>query len=168
MAFRSESFCAFSVETPLAATDTADYLAKAAAFCNGTLAGTLNAELIVHPRTERRHGEALDRAVAELRYGTVAINQWPAMGFALGSTPWGAYPGASLTDIQSGLGFVHNALLLERIEKTVLRGPFRVFPKPVWFVTHRNAHRVGPRLAELEADPGFRHVPGILVNALRG
>jgi hypothetical protein len=37
-----------------------------------------------------------------------------------GYTPWGAYPGHTRQDIGSGIGFVHNAFMLEDIEKTVL------------------------------------------------
>ena len=54
------------------------------------------------------------------------------------------------------------------IEKTVVRGPFRPFPKPPWFSSHRTAHRLMPELTRYETD---RH-PGRLLpiawDALRG
>ena len=37
-------------------------------------------------------GVALERAIADLRYGTVAINHWPALGYGLGTLPWGGHP----------------------------------------------------------------------------
>ncbi len=168
LAFTTESFCPFTAEVPLVADGPDDFLARAVDFCNDHLYGTLNAEILVDPKTEKSLSSELDRTVEGLRYGTVAINHWPAMGFALGSTPWGAFPGHTLDDIQSGIGWVHNTFLFDRPEKTVIRGPFTVFPKPAWFVTHKNAHRVGERLARFEADPGPLGLPGIVWAALRG
>jgi acyl-CoA reductase-like NAD-dependent aldehyde dehydrogenase len=167
LAFTTESFCAVSAETALSGANEEDFLQSAIDFCNKRLHGTLNCSLIVHPKTEERLGVTLETAISDLSYGTVAINHWPAMGFALGSTPWGAFPGHRLDDIQSGRGSVHNTFLFEKPEKTVIDGPFRVFPKPAWFVTHRNAHRVGEHLTALEADPGPGRLPAIVVNALR-
>ena len=63
------------------------------------------------------------------------------MSYGLGSTPWGAFPGQPLNDVQSGRGFVHNTWLFERPQKSVIDGPFRVVPKPAWFVTHSAADR---------------------------
>ena len=48
-----------------------------------------------------------------------------------------------------------------------IRGPFRVRPKPPWFVTHRRAGSVARRLAALEWRPGLSHIPGIVFHALR-
>ncbi len=168
LAFTSESFCAFAAETALPAPNAARFLERAVEFCNERLYGTLNAGVILHPATARSLGSRLDDAVAALRYGSVGINHWPAMSYALGSTTWGAYPGATVDDVQSGIGVVHNASFFDAPEKSVIRGPFRVFPKPVWFVTHRGAHRVGPRLVALEGNPSLARVPGIVIAALAG
>ena len=137
-------------------------------FCNDRLHGTLNAGLVVHPRTRRELDGAIDRAVDELRYGSVAINHWPAMSYGLGATPWGAFPGQPLNDVQSGRGFVHNTWLFERPQKSVIEGPFRVLPKPAWFVTHTAAQEVGRELTRLEGDRSLLHLPAILWNALMG
>ncbi len=167
-AFTLESFCPITGETALGGDDAADFLSRAVEFCNDTLHGTLNAGIIVHPKTESELGDAVDNAIEKLRYGSVAINQWAALSYALGSTTWGAYPGHTLDDVQSGIGVVHNALLFDRPEKSVIRAPFRVFPKPAWFVTHKRGHEVGARLTRLEANPGLGQVPGIVLAALRG
>ena len=111
---------------------------------------------------------ALDQAIQSLRYGTVAINHWPALGFAFGTTPWGGHPSATLEDIQSGKGWVHNTFMLEDIEKCVIRGPLVVKPKPTWFANHRTAAEIGRRLVKLEAQPSFWKLPGLILNALRG
>lgn len=168
LAFTSESFCAFTAETSLAGANVHEFLANAVDFCNESLTGTLNVGLKMHPDTERELGSAVEEAAAALRYGTVSINHWPAIGFALGTTPWGAFPGHTLDDVQSGIGSVHNTFLFDRPEKSVIYGPFRVFPLPPWFVTHKNAHRVAEKLTMFEADPAWKHVPGILAQALRG
>ncbi len=166
--FRTESFCAITAVTTLPGDDAASFLRSAVSFCNETLWGTLNCCLLVHPATERRLGHALGDAIDALRYGTVAINHWAALGYALGTTPWGAAPGHTLDDIQSGIGWVHNTLLFDRPQKSVVRGPFRVRPRPPWFVTHQTIHQMGPALLRLELEPGLGRVPGVLWPALRG
>ena len=67
-------------------------------------------------------------AIVDLRYGTVAINHWPALGYAFGTTPWGGHQSATLENIQSGLGWVHNTYMLDGIDKAVVRGPLVVKP----------------------------------------
>ena len=168
LAFTTESFCAFTAETSLPGRDAGDFLDNAVEFCNETLHGTLNVGLKMHPSTERELGDRVEEAAAALRYGTVSINHWPAIGFALGTTPWGAFPGHTLDDVQSGIGSVHNTFLFDKPQKSVIYGPFRVFPLPPWFVTHKNAHKVGERLTMFEAEPGWAHIPGILAQAIRG
>ena len=61
----------------------------------------------------------------DLRYGAIGVNVWHALAFAMGSTTWGAYPGHSRTDIESGTGVVGNAAMFDRPQKSVVRGPFR-------------------------------------------
>ena len=149
-------------------------------FANERLAGTLGATLLVHPRTARTLGPALDRAVGALKYGAVGINLWNAAAFLIVESPWGAHPGHSLEDIQSGTGFVHNTFLLDGVEKTVVTGSFYPFPRglahgspallprPPWFVTHRTAPTTTRRFTYYACSPGYRHVPGILASALLG
>ncbi len=168
--FSTEPFCAILSETCVGSADPVEFLGAVTQFLNDELWGTLNAALIVHPACEKDAavGASMDRAIRELRYGTVAINHWPALGYAFGTTPWGGHPSANLKNIQSGLGWVHNTFMLDGIDKTVLRGPLRVWPHPVWFYDHRRAHEVGPRLAAFEADPGWRRLPGLVLEAVRG
>lgn len=166
--YRIEAFCAITAETPIEAPDVESFLARAVAFANEALWGSLNATVIVDPRTERRHASALDRAIGDLRYGTVSVNHWSAIGFGLGMTPWGAYPGHHRGDIQSGIGWVHNAFMFERAEKTVVHAPFRAWPKPPWYGSHRTAHRLLRRLVHFEADRSLLRLPAIVALALRG
>ena len=168
--YTTEAFCGIFGETSLAASSVAEFLDRAVDFANARLWGTLNATVIVHPATLRdpAAAAALERAIAGLRCGTVSVNQWSAIGFGLGVTPWGAYPGHRRTDIQSGTGWVHDSLMFSRVEKTVIRGPFRAWPKPIWFASHRTAHRLARRLVRFEAAPSLLRLPAIVVLALRG
>lgn len=168
--FRTEAFCSAFAETALVAASVPEYLERAVAFCNDTLWGTLNVTLIIHPAALRdaEVARAVEKAIEDLRYGTVSVNHWAALGYGNVVTPWGAFPGHARTDIQSGTGFVHNVLMFDRPQKTVFRGPFRARPKPVWFLTHETAHRLTPKLAAFEAAPSLAKLPGILALALRG
>ncbi|HEX2570680.1 MAG TPA: aldehyde dehydrogenase [Polyangia bacterium] len=168
--WRTEPFCGILTETALEAGDPAAFLGEAARFCNERLWGTLNAMMIVHPSIEKdpAGARAVTEAVDELRYGTVGINHWPAVSYALSSPPWGGHPSATLDNVQSGLGWVHNTFMLEGIEKAVLRGPFRAIPKPAWFYDHRNGHRVGAQLVDFEAAPGWGKVPRLALAGILG
>ncbi len=168
--FTTEAFCGVFGETGLEAASVPEYVDRAVAFCNERLWGTLNVTLIVHPGSlkDPETKRAVERAVANLRYGTVSINHWAAVGYGLVVTPWGAFPGHTARDIQSGVGFVHNTMMFDRPQKTVVQAPFYVWPKPVWFSTHKTAHRLTPKLYEFEAAPSMAKLPGILSLAVRG
>jgi hypothetical protein len=146
--YTTEAFCGLFAETALEASGVAEFLPRAVEFCNEVLWGTLNATILVHPRSlgDPAAHEALERAIADLRYGSVSINHWSAIAYALGVTTWGAFPGHPSHDIQSGAGVVHNTLMFSRPEKSVVRAPFRVWPTPPWFVTNRAATKIGPGL----------------------
>jgi acyl-CoA reductase-like NAD-dependent aldehyde dehydrogenase len=166
----TEAFCSVFGELPLPSADVTDYLRRAVAFANESLWGSLNATLIVHPATLRNPdiAAAFEQAVADLRYGTVSINHWSALGFALGITPWGAFPGHARNDIGSGTDVVHNTLMFSRSQKTVVRAPFRAWPKPIWFGTHRTARRLAPKLVRFEANPSLLRLAGMLPQAIWG
>lgn len=167
-AFTQESFCGVVAQTTLPGADAAAFLENAVRFCNTRLWGTLNASLLVHPRTEKALGERLDAAIDALHYGTVVINHWAALAYAFGSTPWGAAPGHTRDNIQSGVGVVHNAYMLDAPAKTVIRGPFVVRPRPPWFVTHKTSHRIARQMVPLERRPTWWRLPGIIAQAIRG
>jgi acyl-CoA reductase-like NAD-dependent aldehyde dehydrogenase len=168
--FQVEPFCAILSQTDLDEKDPAAFLAAATKFCNERLWGTLNACLVIDPRTEADPAvsKALDEAMVKLRYGTVAVNQWPALVFGACSAPWGGHPSATLADVQSGLGWVHNTFMLEGIEKAVLRGPCVLSPKPAWFYDNSMMQIIGSKLSEFEAAPSALKLPSLAIAALRG
>ncbi|MGH2481420.1 MAG: aldehyde dehydrogenase family protein, partial [Ktedonobacteraceae bacterium] len=133
--------------------------------------GTLNATILVHPASlkDPQVAAAVDRAIANLRYGSIGVNYWAGISFALGTTTWGAFPGHPLYDIQSGTGTVHNSLMFGRPQKSVLRSPFRATPTPTWFVSEAaKASKTFPKLVEFEEAPSLLKVPGVIKSAMFG
>jgi len=167
--FTTESFSPVLYETSVGSADPEEFLDAAVRFANERLWGTLSAGLVVHPKTTKdaQLGEAVERAIAALHYGTVSLNTWSGNSFAFASPPWGAYPGSTQADIQSGCGWVHNTPMLEGIEKTVLRYPVTMMPKAATFVTHRTAHTLMGRMTQLDARGSWSKLPGVLAAALR-
>ncbi|MGW5573955.1 aldehyde dehydrogenase family protein [Nocardia thailandica] len=158
----------------------AEYLRAAVDVANDRFVGTLGVNLVAHPDTIAALGAEFDDAIARLRYGTIAVNAWTAVGYLTPTAAWGAFPGHTLDDVQSGIGIVHNAWLIDNVERTVVRGPFRpaprsvlhgewtLAPKPPWFVTNRTADTTGRLLADFAADPRWAALPALFASALRG
>jgi acyl-CoA reductase-like NAD-dependent aldehyde dehydrogenase len=168
-AFTTEPFCSILSETEVGSDDPLEYLDAAVRFANERLWGTLSAALSASSRSlaDAAVGAAVERAIRALRYGSVCVNLWPGMAYASGTGPWGAYPGAALTDIQSGRGFVHNTCMLEGVEKLVMRGPAWSPVKLPYFPSHRSAHAMGRALTALEARGGWGMLPAVVWAALR-
>ncbi len=169
--FTTEAFCGLFAETTLEAGSVVAYIDKAVEFANEHVWGSLTVTLLVHPESlkDPRIAEAIERAVAKLRYGSIGVNYWGGTSFILGTTTWGAFPGHPINDIQSGNGVVHNTLMFSQPQKSVLRAPFRSMPTPPWFALQgKKGSKVFPKLASMEAHPGPWRVPGILWSAIAG
>ena len=155
------------------------FLDAAVTTVNADFVGTLGANLLIDPAERKRLGAGFDTAIAALRYGSIAINSWTGLGFLSAGASWGAFPGHTLDKVQSGIGVVHNALLLDHTERTVVTGPFRpfprsaahgefaLFPKPPWFVTARSAATTGRLLTRFAQKPSWLKMPGIFLSAFR-
>ena len=160
--------------------DTASYLETAIEYCNDQLHGTLGANILIHPKTRQPLSARWDDIISRLKYGCIAINAWTGLGFLSVQTPWGAFPGHTIDDIQSGIGFVHNTYMFDRVERCVIEAPFRPFPRnllhgsatllprPPWFVTNRKADKLGKLLTKFQHAPGWMKIPRIFLNALMG
>jgi len=178
--FNQEVFVGALGQTSLPGSNPSEYLNNAVQFCNENLWGTLGANILIHPKTIKELGPDFENAIADLRYGSIGVNTWCALAFLTAECTWGAFPGHTSTDIQSGNGVVHNTRLFEKPEKTVvyapftpfprniLKGEFHMFPKPPWFVTNKQAHNVSRRFTYFQANPGPFHLPGLFFDALRG
>jgi aldehyde dehydrogenase (NAD(P)+) len=164
--FSTEPFCGIISEAALPDADPVRFLDAATRFCNERLWGTLCAE-VVAPR-DPDLARPVEDAVRELRYGTVGVNVWPAVSYAVQSPPWGGHGSATPADIQSGLGWVHNTYLLDGIDKAVFRAPLVPSLKPVWHFDHRTVHEAAPDLVELERAPGWPRLARVAIGTMRG
>lgn len=96
-------------------------LSTAVALANDYLYGSLSCTLVA---PESNNNKEVEQAIADLRYGTVAVNLWSGMAYLAPGGTWGAYPGEQLENVQSGIGQVHNYYCIRHVAKTVLRVPF--------------------------------------------
>jgi acyl-CoA reductase-like NAD-dependent aldehyde dehydrogenase len=154
------------VRLPAASID--DYLDTAVTFANERLAGTLAASVLVDPAAAKQRAPAIDRAIADLRYGTIGVNEWAVMGYNLGYTTWGAYPGHTREAIGSGTGVVLNPYQLPEPQKSVITAPFRPRLKPASSVTHRSSDRLMPAAVRYLTTDNRRLLPGLIATALQG
>lgn len=164
--FRREGFGALCAEVSLEAETIEDFLDNAIEFANSTLWGTLCAILIVHPKSFEQQGvaEAIERAIAKLRYGTVAVNILAFYSTYFSVCPWGAIPGHDIYDIQSGKGKNFNFLMLDHAEKVVVRAPFkRIDPLTIG---SKRAPRFARKLAAFEAFPSWLKLADLMFAAL--
>ena len=178
--FNNEVFVGALAQTFLPGESPTDYLLNTIKFCNEKLWGTLGANIIIHPKTIKQLGPDLENIISELKYGSIGINTWCAMAFLTAECTWGAFPGHTANDIQSGNGVVHNTRLFDKPEKTVVYAPFspfprnllkgemHMFPKPPWFITNKQAQNVSRRFTYFQAKPSPLHLPGLFFDALRG
>ncbi|MEH6523253.1 aldehyde dehydrogenase family protein [Sulfitobacter sp.] len=177
----TEVFAPAMTTHEIAGTDPAQYLRDAVEYCNTELHGTLGANILIHPATIKQIGKKqFEEILADLRYGTIAINAWTGLGFLMPQCPWGAFPGHTLDDVQSGIGFVHNTYMFDKVERCIVWAPFRPFPrnllslsmtllpKPPWLVTNRKQHIIGMLLTRFQYKPSFLKIPRIFLNALLG
>lgn len=166
--FRVEPFCGVLHEVALPGASAVDFLPGAVQFCNDTVWGTLAISVIIAPSTRKdpANEAAFQEGLDDLRYGTIGVNHWPGLGFALMTTSWGAHPGHTLEDIQSGRGVVHNTFLFDKPEKSVVYGPFRPLLKPVWFASHRGVARLAPPLVRMQAHPSVARLLAVLPYAM--
>ncbi|QEM84012.2 aldehyde dehydrogenase family protein [Halomonas binhaiensis] len=167
--------------TELYASDAESYLRSAIDYANQQLHGTLGANIVIHPNTMEAIGrDRFNELICELHYGTIAINTWSGIGFLLPTCPWGAFPGHTLEDVQSGIGVVHNSLMLEKTERTIVEAPFRPFPRtllsgrptllprPPWFITNQRQDRVAKLLVDFYHAPGWWKLPRLFFHSLLG
>ncbi len=89
--------------TRLEADSAESFLRQAIGYANQRLQGTLGANIVIHPRTRKAIGrKRFNALIAELRYGTVAINCWSGVAFLLAPCPWGRFPATRSTIFRAG------------------------------------------------------------------
>ena len=105
--------------------------------------GNLGVAVLIKKHDSKKVKDITKNYVDNLKYGTIAINEWPALGFIIPTMPWGGYPGNKDSDIQSGQGYVHNAYFFESPLKGVLYSKFKLpIVDPVWFTSNKKGSKV--------------------------
>jgi len=130
-----------------------DFCINSVNYVNNELWGNLGVSVLIKNYKKKKNEIILNSYVENLKYGTVAINEWSALGFVIPSLPWGGYPGNKDNDIQSGQGYVHNSFLFESPQKGIIYSKFRLsrLIDPPWFVTNKKAHRIFKNLTYYQA-----------------
>ncbi len=125
-------------------TSVEDFANKAIDYCNDELWGNLGVSVIIKDHDRKFNEHITNLYVDNLNYGTVAINEWAAIGYIIPQLPWGGFPGNRDNDIQSGQSVVHNSMLFESPLKGVVNTKFRIsrIIDPPWFVTNKKARRL--------------------------
>jgi len=167
--FNTEAFCSLCAETAIEAEGTSEFIDRAVDFVNKTLWGTLTASIIIHPKSilDSDVAASLERALVNLRYGTVCVNEWGGSAYNLGLTPWGGFPGHDIYNVQSGIGVTNNTLMFNKALKAVVRGPFSKTPDPDR-VTFKHYSELEKKFTHYLASPSIWKMPGIVLTSLRG
>jgi hypothetical protein len=58
--------------------------------------------------------------------------------------------------------------MFDRAEKSVIRGPFRTWPKPAWFVTNHRTDQIFRQMFELELRPSVLKALRVALTAIPG
>jgi len=179
--FSEESFAPLCAEMTIESHLINEFLQKATEFCNDRLPGSLCASITVPSGGALVLDRYLNTCISQLQYGCVCINQWSGLAYSLLTPGWGGNPlsgrsygrsgegqassvGGTLHEkkVGSGNGFVHNTFLLDRLEKTVLRGPLIDSIKPVWFPEHRYPLELATALFNYYTQEGLKNATGVL------
>jgi acyl-CoA reductase-like NAD-dependent aldehyde dehydrogenase len=145
-----EWFAPMVAELPLAADSIEG-------FCTGVhelvarLPGSLAASVTLPDSLPAYDRSRVELLIEHLPFGVVAVNTWSALAYSFASVPWGGYPGATLATPRSGIGFVHDPLLLPLVHNTILRAPLAPRMLPAWFPWHRHGATLARGLVDVYA-----------------
>ncbi len=77
-------------------------------------------------------------------------------------------PDICLQDIGSGNCVVHNTLLLDHVQKSVVWAPWRYRPAPFWEPFNRNIEGIAPVAMRWMSAPSLLGINAVALAALRG
>ena len=121
--FTRESFCPVLAEVPLDCSNAVDsmaYLRAAIELAKRRCFGSLTANILIPDKEIMANKKEFDDIIADMPFGVVGVNLWPAFAHSMPMLVWGAPPGYS----QSGTGFIGNSCLYRDPQKAILRAPF--------------------------------------------
>ena len=128
----NEAWTCLMTEITIDSTSGADFLEKATKFCNEKVWGTLSCSIFIPPDLQKESKEACEKAIADLKYGSVCVNAPTGLGYFCTPCTWGGYYNHTPEDVQSGIGQIHNTLMFNGIEKSVIRAPWSSPVTPMW------------------------------------
>lgn len=141
-AFKNEPFApVFTVATlqGTSQTDLMQFAKTSSTFCNDYLFGTLSGAITTPPSLLK--DDSVQTLIAEMKYGTVGVNNWNGFGYVLrNSGMWGAFPGETLDNVQSGIGKIGNSLAVPYFQKMVFVAPI-THPNNFFLSTDFDAER---------------------------
>lgn len=121
-ALKNEAFTpVLIVATVRGSTTRDDFMAQAVEAANKYMYGSLSCTVIAPSSADGL--PMVEKAVADLQYGAIAVNAWAGSAYLTFPLAWGGFPGETLDAVESGIGKVVNGYLLPHIEKAVLRTP---------------------------------------------
>jgi aldehyde dehydrogenase (NAD(P)+) len=120
-AFLNEPFAPVLTIATIKGCSGDTFLKTASTLCNNYLFGTLSASLTVPDN--KLNDVNVEECLSSMRYGSIVLNAWSAQCYGLLGCSWGAYPGETLSDVQSGIGQIHNFWFIPHAQKCVLRLP---------------------------------------------
>lgn len=167
-AFREEPWSTVISEVALKEETVPDFLAAAAAFCNESVWGTLSASVYIHPEEEAAHAKEFHWFLRDLRYGLININAPSLVGYLVPRLTWGAHPGHTVQDIGSGIGQVRNSLMVDNVQKSVLRAPWRPAMKNLMHLSNCNMSSITENLGHFFAAPSLPRLVCAAAAALQG
>jgi hypothetical protein len=166
-----EWFVPVAAEIPLDAADVDPFCGAALDLVRrlpGSLAASVTAADDLAPHAAQR----VDQLVDHIACGVVGRNCWSALAYAMGNVPWGGFPGGTLDTPRSGIGHVHDPLLLPLVHNSLVRGPLVPSITPAWLPWRRGgttlARGVVAMYAEIAAGhsgmlPLLRMLPTVLM-----
>ncbi|MCK8520092.1 aldehyde dehydrogenase family protein [Aquimarina sp. D1M17] len=123
-AITNEAFCQVYSEIPLdVSIDTGEFLTKVTGFCNQKLLGSLGCMILIDNETMEANEDQLNKAIRELNYGGIAVNDVPPNIWLNAYLTWGGC-GETTENFVSGVGNFGNALNFENIKKSVIKNDF--------------------------------------------
>jgi acyl-CoA reductase-like NAD-dependent aldehyde dehydrogenase len=143
-----EWFVPVAVEVPLDADSIESFCVRTMEFTR-SIPGSLAASVTLPASLPAAGVRRVDLLCEHLEYGVVGVNTWSALAYAFGSVPWGGYPGATLSEPRSGIGRVHDPLLLPLVHNAILRAPLVGWPLPAWFPWHRHGAALARGLVDM-------------------
>ena len=114
--------------------------------------------ILIHPKTVKQLGADFESALTDLHYGSIGVNIWNASAFMLVQATWGAFPGSTTDNIQSGFGIVGNSFMFEKPERTVMRGS--ILPVPALLAARRPGLPAQAALVPHQQDRPHHHARG--------